>query len=164
MSTVTSRFFAVKTTGGQEKNVAKFVGNRLEHRKHSDNSSLNRQANDIHSILVIDSLKGYVFFEAPNAQVVSDAISGFKHVKNLIPGIVTYDDIQKFLVTKSIVSEIAIGDTVEVTSGPFKNMRAKITNVEITRSEVTILLLDATYQLPVTVDIDGIRIVEKSKQ
>ena len=43
-------------------------------------------------------------------------------------------------------------------------MRAKITNVETTRSEVTILLLDATYQLPVTVDVDGIRIVEKSKQ
>ena len=114
--------------------------------------------------MVIDSLKGYVFFEAPNAQVVSDAISGFKHVKNLIPGIVNYDDIQKFLVTKSIVSEITVGDTVEITSGPFKNMRAKITNVETTRSEVTILLLDATYQLPVTVDVDGIRIVEKSKQ
>ena len=57
MSTMTSRFFAVKTTGGQEKNVAKFVGNRLEHRKQSDDSSLNKQANDIHSILVIDANK-----------------------------------------------------------------------------------------------------------
>ncbi len=157
MSTqIQSRFFAVKTTGGQEQNVAKFVGNRLER----DESSIK---SPIRSIVVIESLKGYVFFEAPNAQVVSDAISGFKHVKNMIPGIVPYEDIEKFLITRSIVSEISINDVVEITSGPFKNMRAKITRVEAGRSEVTILLLDAPYQLPVTVDVNGIRIVEKSR-
>ena len=157
MSTqIPSRFFAVKTTGGQEQNVAKFVGNRLER----DESSIKSPSR---SIGVIESLKGYVFFEAPNAQVVSDAISGFKHVKNMIPGIVPYEDIEKFLITRSIVSEVSINDVVEITSGPFKNMRAKITRVEAGRSEVTILLLDAPYQLPVTVDVNGIRIVEKSK-
>ena len=157
MSTqIQSRFFAVKTTGGQEQNVAKFVGNRLER----DESSIK---SPIRSIVVIESLKGYVFFEAPNAQVVADAISGFKHVKNMIPGIVPYEDIEKFLITRSIVSEVSINDVVEITSGPFKNMRAKITRVEAGRSEVTILLLDAPYQLPVTVDVNGIRIVEKSK-
>ena len=157
MSTpIPSRFFAVKTTGGQEQNVAKFVGNRLERDEESIQSP-------IRSIVVIESLKGYVFFEAPNAQVVSDAISGFKHVKNMIPGIVPYEDIEKFLITRSIVSEVSINDVVEITSGPFKNMRAKITRVEAGRSEVTILLLDAPYQLPVTIDVNGIRIVEKSK-
>ena len=114
MSTSTqSRFFAVKTTGGQEKNVAKFVGNRLE-RDETENSVI---SSSIRSIVVIDTLKGYVFFEAPNAQVVSDAISGFKHVKNMIPGIVPYEDIEKFLVTRSIVSEISINDIVEITNG-----------------------------------------------
>ena len=160
MSTsIQSRFFAVKTTGGQERNVAKFVGNRLE-RDETENSVI---SSTIRSIVVIDSLKGYVFFEAPNAQVVSDAISGFKHVKNMIPGIVPYEDIEKFLVTRSIVSEISINDIVEITSGPFKNMKAKISRVEAGRSEVTIMLPDAPYQLPVTVDVNGIRIVEKSK-
>ncbi|HIC84279.1 MAG TPA: transcription elongation factor Spt5 [Nitrososphaerales archaeon] len=160
MSTsIQSRFFAVKTTGGQERNVAKFVGNRLE-RNETENSVI---SSTIRSIVVIDSLKGYVFFEAPNAQVVSDAISGFKHVKNMIPGIVPYEDIEKFLVTRSIVSEISINDIVEITSGPFKNMKAKISRVEAGRSEVTIMLLDAPYQLPVTIDVNGIRIVEKSK-
>ncbi|PXF23236.1 MAG: transcription elongation factor Spt5 [Thaumarchaeota archaeon] len=160
MSTsIQSRFFAVKTTGGQERNVAKFVGNRLE-RDETENSVI---SSTIRSIVVIDSLKGYVFFEAPNAQVVSDAISGFKHVKNMIPGIVPYEDIEKFLVTRSIVSEISINDIVEITSGPFKNMKAKISRVEAGRSEVTIMLLDAPYQLPVTIDVNGIRIVEKSK-
>ena len=160
MSTsIQSRFFAVKTTGGQEQNVAKFVGNRLE--RDENEKSIHTSA--IRSIVVIESLKGYVFFEAPNAQVVSDAISGFKHVKNMIPGIVPYEDIEKFLITKSLVSEVSINDVVEITSGPYKNMRAKISRVETGRSEVTIMLLDAPYQLPVTVDVNGIRIVEKSK-
>ena len=160
MSTsIQSRFFAVKTTGGQEQNVAKFVGNRLE--RDENEKSIHTSA--IRSIVVIESLKGYVFFEAPNAQVVSDAISGFKHVKNMIPGIVPYEDIEKFLITKSLVSEVSINDVVEITSGPFKNMRARISRVETGRSEVTIMLLDAPYQLPVTVDVNGIRIVEKSK-
>ena len=160
MSTsIQSRFFAVKTTRGQERNVAKFVGNRLE-RDETENSVI---SSAIRSIVVIDSLKGYVFFEAPNAQVVSDAISGFKHVKNMIPGIVPYEDIDKFLVTRSIVSEISINDIVEITNGPFKNMKARISRVEAVRSEVTIMLLDAPYQLPVTIDVNGIRIVEKSK-
>ena len=154
-----SRFFAVNSTGGQERNVAKFVGNRLE-RDETENSVI---SSAIRSIVVIDSLKGYVFFEAPNAQVVSDAISGFKHVKNMIPGIVPYEDIEKFLVTRSIVSEISINDIVEITNGPFKNMKARISRVEAVRSEVTIMLLDAPYQLPVTIDVNGIRIVEKSK-
>ena len=67
------------------------------------------------------------------------------------------------IVTRSIVSEISINDIVEITSGPFKNMKAKISRVEAGRSEVTIMLLDAPYQLPVTIDVNGIRIVEKSK-
>ncbi len=159
-NTITSRFFAVKTTGGQEKNVAKFVGTRLDNKKQNDDTLI---YSGIYSIVVIEALKGYVFFEAPNAQIVGDAISGFKHVKNLIPGIVKYDDIQKFLVTRSIIAELSINDIVEVTSGPFKNSKAKITGLEQSRSEVTIMLLDATYQLPVTVDVDHLRIVEKSQ-
>ena len=86
-----------------------------------------------------------------------------KHVKNLIPGIVKYADIQKFLITRSIIAELSINDIVEVTSGPFKNSKAKITGLEQSRSEVTIMLLAATYLLPVTVDVDHLRIVEKSQ-
>ena len=75
---VTARIFAVKTTGGQEKTVAKFVGDRLEKRKQEGKTS------QVESILVLEAQKSYVFFEAPNAQAVSDAISGFKHVKSKV--------------------------------------------------------------------------------
>jgi transcription termination/antitermination protein NusG len=154
--TISARIFAVKTTGGQEKTVAKFVGDRLEKRKQEGKDSL------VYSILVLEAQKSYVFFEAPNAQAVSDAISGFKHVKGMVPGYIQFADIEKFLVDKSIISDVGVGDVIEIVAGPFKGMRAKINRVEPQRSEVTVMLLDAPYQLPVTVDVGFIKIVSRS--
>lgn len=154
--TVSTRIFAVKTTGGQEKTVAKFVGDRLEKKKQEGKES------PVWSILVLEAQKSYVFFEAPNAQAVSDAISGFKHVKGMVPGYIQFSDIEKFLVDKSIISDVGVGDVIEIVAGPFKGMRAKINRVEPQRSEVTVMLLDAPYQLPVTVDVGFIKIVSRA--
>lgn len=155
--TVTTRIFAVKTTGGQEKTVAKFVGDRLEKRKQEG------KAPQVQAILVLEAQKGYVFFEAPNAQAVSDAISGFKHVKGMVPGYIQYSDIEKFLVEKSMISDVNVNDVIEIIAGPFKGMRARINRVEPQRSEVTVILLDAPYQLPVTVEVGSIKIVSRAQ-
>lgn len=147
---VPSRIYAVKTTGGQEKTVANFVGIRAQ-MKHKN----------IYAILVLPSQKGYVFFEAPNAQAVDDAIVGFKHVKNKIPGIIQFEDIQKFLISRPATQELGVDDIVEVIGGPFKGMRAKIQRVE--KNDATFILLDAQYQMPVTTDANYLRLVEKAK-
>jgi len=154
--TLSARIFAVKTTGGQEKTVAKFVGDRLEKRKQEGKEP------QVYSILVLEAQKSYVFFEAPNAQAVSDSISGFKHVKGMVPGYIQFADIEKFLVDKSIISDVGVGDVIEIVAGPFKGMKAKINRVEPQRSEVTVMLLDAPYQLPVTVDVGFIKIISRA--
>ena len=155
--TVSARIFAVKTTGGQEKTVAKFVGDRLEQRRREGKEP------QVYSILVLEAQKSYVFFEAPNAQAVSDAISGFKHVKGMVPGYIQFADIEKFLVTKSLISDIGVGDVIEIVAGPFKGMKAKINRVEPQRSEITVMLLDAPYQLPVTVDVGFIKVISRAE-
>jgi transcription termination/antitermination protein NusG len=147
-----SSIYPVKTTGGQERTVATFVANKAVQKK-----------KPIYSILALDTWKGYVLFEAPNSQVVDESIQGFKHVRSKIPGMMQYQDIEKFLVTKSMVAELSEGDTVEIVAGPFKTMRAKIVRIESAKQEVTVVLLDTPYQLPVTVDAAYLKIVEKSK-
>jgi transcription elongation factor SPT5 len=147
-----SSIFPVKTTGGQERTVATFVANRALQKKMP-----------IYSILALDTWKGYVLFEAPNSQVVDESIQGFKHVRSKIPGMMQYQDIEKFLVTKSMVAELNEGDTVEIVSGPFKSMRAKITRVEQAKQEVTVVLLDTAFQMPITIDAAYTKIVEKAK-
>ena len=87
--------YPVKTTGGQERTVATFVSERAKQKK-----------KPIYSILALDTWKGYVLFEAPNSQVVDEAIQGFKHIRSKIPGMMQFSDIEKFLVTKSMVAEL----------------------------------------------------------
>ncbi len=147
-----SSIFPVKTTGGQERTVATFVANRAQQKN-----------KPIYSVLALDTWKGYVLFEAPNSQVVDESIQGFKHVRSKIPGMMQYQDIEKFLVTKSMVAELNENDTVEIVAGPFKTMRAKITRVEKEKQEVTVVLLDTPYQLPISLDAAYLKLVERAK-
>jgi transcriptional antiterminator NusG len=74
-----------------------------------------------------------------------------------------YQDIDKFLVTKSMVAELNEGDTVEIVSGPFKSMRAKITRLEKEKQEVTVILIDTAYQMPISLDAAYLKLVERAK-
>lgn len=144
--------FPVKTTGGQERTVATFVATRAQQKK-----------KPIYSVLALDTWKGYVLFEAPNSQVVDESIQGFKHVRSKIPGMMQYQDIEKFLVTKSMVAELNPDDTVEIVAGPFKSMRAKISRVEKEKQEITVTLIDTSFAMPITIDASYVRLVGRAK-
>jgi len=143
--------FAIRTTAGQERNVANLIANRVE-------------ANNlpIKAILVPEVLKGYLFVEADGPHVVEEAIAGIKHVRSRVKGVVSFSEVEKYIVVKPVIEELDVGDIVEVVSGPFKGMRAKITRVERAKEEVTIELLEASFTLPITVHADYVKLVEKA--
>lgn len=147
-----TKVFAVKTTTGQEKNVARLVAAKIEMNKIP-----------IKAILVPETLRGYVFIEAEGPHFVEEAISGIKHVRSRIPGIVSFAEIERYIVKKPIIEELNENDIVEITGGPFKGMRAKITRIDKTKAEVTLELLEATFTLPITVNSDYVKLVEKAK-
>jgi transcriptional antiterminator NusG len=147
-----TKIFAVKTTTGQEKNVARLVAAKVEMNKIP-----------IKAILVPETLRGYVFIEAEGPHFVEDAIAGIKHVRSRIPGIVTFSEIERYIVKKPIIEELDENDIVEVTGGPFKGMRAKITRIDKAKAEVTLELLEATFTLPITVNSDYVKLVERAK-
>jgi len=145
--------FAVRTTVGQERNVSNLIAGRAE-------------ANDIpiKAILVPEALKGYIFIEADGPHIVEKAISGIRHVRSRVPGIVSFSEIEKYVVVKPVIEELDISDLVEVTGGPFKGMRAKITGIDRAKEEVTIELLEATFTLPITVHADYVKVVKKGEE
>jgi transcriptional antiterminator NusG len=147
-----TKVFAVKTTTGQEKNVARLVAAKVEMNKIP-----------IKAILVPETLRGYVFIEAEGPHFVEEAITGVKHVRSRIPGIVSFAEIERYIVKKPIIEELNENDIVEVTGGPFKGMRAKITRIDKTKGEVTLELLEATFTLPITVNSDYVKLVEKAR-
>lgn len=141
-----SKFFAIRTTGGQEHIVVNLAQNRINSKKIP-----------IRSILLLDSFKGYIIIEAPNSNIAYDALIGVRHVKGQIRGELPYKDIESYLVKRPVVTELNIDDTVEVIAGPFKSMKAKITRVDYEKQEATVLLLDSPYQIPVTVDANYLK-------
>jgi len=141
-----SKFFAIRTTGGQERVVASQIQVRVNAKKIG-----------IRSVMVLDSFKGYIIVEAPDSNVAYEALAGIRHVRGQIRGDLPFKDIEGYLVKKPVVSELNIDDTVEVIAGPFKSMKAKITRVDYEKQEATVVLLDSPYQIPVTVDANYLK-------
>jgi transcriptional antiterminator NusG len=145
-SSADSKFFAIRTTGGQERVVANLLQTRANTKKLL-----------IRSIIVLDSFKGYIIVEAPDSNVAYEALAGIRHVRGQIRGDLPFKDIEGYLVKKPVVSELSTDDTVEVIAGPFKSMKAKITRVDYEKQEATVVLLDSPYQIPVTVDANYLK-------
>ena len=141
-----SKFYAIRTTGGQERVVANVLQNRIK----SKNIG-------IYSILLLENFKGYIIVEAPDANVAFQALAGVRHIRGQIRGELPFKDIEGYLIKKPVVTELAIDDTVEVIGGPFKAMKAKITRVDYDKQEATVVLLDSPYQIPVTVDANYLK-------
>jgi transcriptional antiterminator NusG len=143
----------VRTTAGQEKNVA----NLIEARVRMDELP-------IRAVLVPEMLKGYVFIEADGPHSVEKAIAGIRHVRSRVPGVVTFPEVERYIIAKPVIEELDEEDLVEIVGGPFKGMRAKITRVDKPKEEVTLELLEATFTLPITVHADYVKLVEKGRK
>jgi transcriptional antiterminator NusG len=142
-----SHLFAIRTTGGQEKVVLNLLQNRVR-----------TQDIKIQSVLLVDNLKGYVVLEAIDVNQAFMAIQGVRHIRGQLRGELEFKDIEGYLVKKSTVTELAVDKVVEIIGGPFKGMKATVTRIDHDKEEATVILLDAPYQLPVTVDANYLKI------
>ena len=149
---ISTAVFAVRTTAGQEKNVANLIEAKAK-----------MGEIPIKAVLVPELLKGYVFIEAEGPHLVEEAIAGVRHVRSRIPGLVSFNEIERYIVRKPVMEDLSEDDVVEITGGPFKGMRAKITRLDKSKGEVTLELLEATFTLPITVHSDYVKLVEKAK-
>ncbi len=145
-----SSIFAVRTTIGQEKNVADMLGIRAE-----------KENLLVYSILVPSDIRGYIFVEAENKTEVNKVIRNVNHVKGVVEGIVALEDIERFFEPKPTIVKVDVGDIVELISGPFKGEKARIIRVDPKKEELTVELLEATVPIPVTVKADSVKIVRK---
>ena len=169
-----SHLFAVRTTGGQEKIVMKTLEAKMKLDQKDDEEiqkaqeegkeieTKNARLKNIQSVLLVDDLKGYVVVEAEGVSDMFNAIQGIRHVRGQLRGELTYDEIEKYLVKKSTVLELAVENIVEIIGGPFKGMKATVTRIDHDKEEATVVLLDASYQLPVTVDANYLKLTHQS--
>ncbi len=144
---------AVKTQIGQEKTVAEYISGLAKRRKLH-----------IYSILSPKPVRGYIFLEVMSPELVEEAISGMRKAKGVVPGESSMDEIEHFLTPKLAVEGIAEGDIVELSAGPFKGEKARVTKIDEANDEITVELFEATVPIPVTVRGDHVRVLEKEKK
>lgn len=142
----------IRTTVGRENAVMETLNKRIKYLKI-----------DVKSIFHPDELKGYIFIEG-EIPSIEKIIQGVPHVKGIIRKEVNISDIKKFLEARKIEIKINRGDIVEITGGPFKNVKGKVTRVEEAREEVTLELLEAAIPIPITVPIDSVRLIESAEK
>jgi transcription termination/antitermination protein NusG len=142
----------IRTTVGRENAVIETLMSKAK------NTALNIQA-----IFHPSELKGYIFIEG-DMESINDLIRGAPHVKGIIKKEVVMDDIKKFLEIKKIEIKLNRGDIIEVTGGPFKNEKGKVTRVDEAKEELTIELLDAAIPIPITISMDSARIIESAEK
>ena len=113
---------------------------------------------NIQAVLLVDNLKGYVVVEALDPSAAYQAIEGVRHIRGQLRGELEFKDIEGYLVKKSTVTQLTVDKVGEITGGPFKGMKATITRVDYEKEEATVVLLDAAYELPVTVDANYLKL------
>ena len=170
-----SHLFAVRTTGGQEKLVMKILESRMKldekdgeeiQKAQEENKEIelkDTRLKNIQSVLLVDDLKGYVVVEAEGVSAMFNAIQGIRHIRGQLRGELEYSEIENYLIKKSTVSELSVDNTVEIIAGPFKGMKATVSRIDHEKEEAIVILLDAPYQLPVTIDANFLKALKNDK-
>jgi len=117
---------------------------------------------DIRSLVHAEEIRGYIFVEG-DIKDLEKAIQMVPHVRGLIKTPVDTSQIQRFLQPKTVEVELNNGDIVEVIGGPFKGERGKVVRFDKTKREVTIELLEVTVPIPVTVNVEFIKLLQKNE-
>ncbi|MFN7991920.1 MAG: transcription elongation factor Spt5 [Candidatus Micrarchaeia archaeon] len=107
----------IRVTSGQEKIIAEILMKKARAEKL-----------DVYSLVHVENVKGYLFVEAVDENTVVKLIQKVKHVKGFLRKPITIGEIENLVkADKQPAMIIESGDTVEMSSGPFKGERAKVT-------------------------------------
>ena len=148
MEDANSSIYALKTSAGQERNVARLLAHK----------AISVEGIGISAILVPESLKGYILVESSTKIDLRNPDLKVPHLRGVVEGKhgITFEEAKRFLKPEPIISSIQKGSV-----GPFKGERAKVVRIDESREEVVLELIEAAVPIPVTVKADQIRIIQK---
>jgi len=144
------KVYGIKTTVGQEKSVAQVMFNRLEEGQQ-----------DVASIFILPAIKGYVFVETRDRDVVVMLSQGIKHVKSRPLMAVSLEELKPHIIERPVIETIESGEMVELTAGPLKGLTGKVVRVDKLKKEVTIELKESAYPLPISVPANYVRPISR---
>lgn len=147
------QIFAIRTTVGQEKNVARLLSNRID-----------AGTGDIASIFILPALKGYVFIEGVDKDRIALLTQGMMHVKSRPITAVSIEELKQHIVERPVIETINEGEMVEVIAGPLKGVTGKVLRIDRQKNSVTIELTESIYPLPISVPARQLRPIRQQQE
>lgn len=144
--------FIVKVTTNKEDKAMEMMAHRAES-KHLP----------VFALASPPGLKGYLIMEALNRDAAEESAFNLPYVKGIIPKQVEYAEIETMLQPKIQDINIEIGDIVEMIGSTFKGEKAKVTRIDKQKGEVVVSLLGASVPIPVTVNLDTVKVVRREE-
>ncbi len=163
---------AVRTIAGRAIDVALIVENRIKSYNEelmkkretspSEEIIIEEKPIEIYSIIVTPGSKAYVYFEAANSASIFKAIKNIKYIKSerLVP--VAKEELMRLIKPKPVIEMINVRDIVEIVKGPFRGMRAQVLSVDRNKNVVMLSILEAQFNVPITVPADYVKPVKKT--
>jgi len=160
---VASYLYILKTSIGQEQNVASEIRARL-----SGTGSLKDIQDKIFGVLTPPNMKGYIFVEATALHHVQKLIgrvgvgvTPLKNCSKVLDGESPLEDILPYLEPKAATSGIEEGCIVEIVGGAFRGQAARVIRVTESKEEVTVELFEAAVPVALTVRADQVRVTQR---
>jgi len=158
-----SEIYIVKSQIGHERSVGEGLMQRVR-----------RSRVPVQSILIPAKVRGYLFVESSNPEMLKEQLKGLTHARGMImrPGVgkappsfgtVPLGEVIPFLTPKPVVSGLAEGNIVEIVSGPFKGEKALVQRIDESKEEVTVELFEAMVPIPITVHGEHVRVIDKER-
>lgn len=116
---------------------------------------------DVYAILCPDNLRGYIFVEGMNVDRLREKARNIKKARNFLEDPVKISEIEVYLTPLSTVEGFEEGSLIEITKGPFKGEKARVKHIDESKEEITVELIDAMMPIPVTLNGDSVRVIEK---
>ncbi|MDO5825814.1 MAG: transcription elongation factor Spt5 [Methanosphaera sp.] len=116
------------------------------------------------AILLPEGMKGYLFVESTEMLDIRHHALKVPNLRGIVEGEVSFDEITQYLNPEPAMSNIVKGSIVELTSGPFKDEKAKVVRIDEAKEDVVLELIEAAVPIPVTVKGDQIRLIQKEAE
>jgi len=147
------QIFALRTTANREDQVIDFVSSNAKKKKL-----------DVYSLTHPHGMRGYVFVEADTREDAELAYKGVPYAKGLLPNPIDYQEIEHMLEQAKAQINMKKNDIVEIISGPFKKEKAKISRIDKQKEEVIVELLEAAVPIPITINLDSIKVIRREEK
>ncbi|MFP3157156.1 MAG: transcription elongation factor Spt5 [Caldivirga sp.] len=149
-------FIGIRVVSGQEYNVAAIIRTRLELMDKEK-----KKYYKVASIVVPPNIQGQVYLETQHSYVAVDLSAGIKQYRGLMMGKALLSELMK-MIKREV--KVQVNDVVEIITEPFRGFKARVIDVDERNNTVKLLLFDTATNIPVTLPIKSVRVIEGRKQ